>query len=295
MKNIEVQMARPRKNNGEYFSHDANMRNHRRVKALIAKFGFEGYGIWCMMLEVLTDSDFFEMILCEQEIILLSGDFTISSDRLKEIIDYCIKLNLLQNENGKLFSRNHKKRMSPLQEKRERERKKRQPNSDGPPKLSQENNTESRSDDSVSSISETDTMISETDSIQRKENQNEVNEIKGEQVKVEKGKKKKSNESEEMKKLSGEGFRRVEFSFLTKWIADKCKNVCKMNEGLTERSFDSLIKEYSLETIKQYLLKLNDLLFPPNYKFNEIDSVFLAICQLTEDGKIIISYRDKNK
>ena len=64
-------MARPRKNNAEYFSHDADMRNHRKVKAIRSKYGMQGYGVWCMTLETLTDCDNFEMTLDQIELEVL--------------------------------------------------------------------------------------------------------------------------------------------------------------------------------------------------------------------------------
>ena len=52
-------MARPKKNNAEYFTHDADMRNDVKIKALRRKFSHTGYAVWNYLLETLTDSDFF--------------------------------------------------------------------------------------------------------------------------------------------------------------------------------------------------------------------------------------------
>ena len=41
-------MARPKKNYCDYFPHDRDMRNHRKVKAIRTKFGPIGYAIWSM-------------------------------------------------------------------------------------------------------------------------------------------------------------------------------------------------------------------------------------------------------
>ena len=42
-------MARPKKNNAEYFTHDADMRNDVKIKALRRNFPTQGmpYGITC--------------------------------------------------------------------------------------------------------------------------------------------------------------------------------------------------------------------------------------------------------
>ena len=65
-------MARPIKNNADYFPHETGMRNDRRIKSLRKRHGAEGYGIYCMLLEVLTDSQGLQVKLTdlEQQLIL---------------------------------------------------------------------------------------------------------------------------------------------------------------------------------------------------------------------------------
>ena len=115
-------MARPIKNNADYFSHDADMRNDVKIKALRRKFSHVGYAVWCYLLEVLTDSDFFEIEYNELNTELLSADFDISTNEFKEIIDYCIKIELLQLENNILFSVNNKKRFDVILSNRKQKR-----------------------------------------------------------------------------------------------------------------------------------------------------------------------------
>jgi hypothetical protein len=95
-------MARPKKVNVDYFPHDVDMRNDLKVKSLRLKFGNQGYAYWCMTLEHLGDCDYFEYEWNELNIELLSTDFGITSDELSKFIEYCIKLELLQIENGYL-------------------------------------------------------------------------------------------------------------------------------------------------------------------------------------------------
>lgn len=115
-------MARPLKNNASYFGHDAEMRNNRKVKALRARFGLEGYAVWNMLLECLTDADNFCLAWQEIDIELLSGDFGIEAERLREIVEYAQKIGLVCIENEKLLSRKHQERMKPLLEIRDRKR-----------------------------------------------------------------------------------------------------------------------------------------------------------------------------
>ena len=115
-------MARPKKDNADYFSHDSDMRNDPKIKALRKNFGFMGYAVWCYLLEFLTDSDHFEIEWNELNIELLSGDFDCETKDLISIVDYCNKINLLVIENDKLYSFQHKKRFDSLLSKRKRDR-----------------------------------------------------------------------------------------------------------------------------------------------------------------------------
>jgi hypothetical protein len=112
-------MARPKKDNAEYHSHDKDMRNDPKIRALRKKFGHEGYAVYNMMLEVLTDADHFKYEWNPLNIEILSGDF--DTDQLEEIITYCTnKLQLFTIEDGVLFSYQHQKRFKPLLSKRKR-------------------------------------------------------------------------------------------------------------------------------------------------------------------------------
>ena len=117
-------MGRPNKNNAEYFSHDADMRNDIKIKALRRRFSHTGYAVWCYLLETLTDTDFFEVDYGELNQELLAADFDVSVEELQNIIEYSCKINLLQlSEDGKkLYSETHKRRFSVLVTKRERDR-----------------------------------------------------------------------------------------------------------------------------------------------------------------------------
>lgn len=115
-------MARPRKNNADYFSHDADMRNDIKIKALRRKYSHSGYAVWCYLLEVLSDSDFFEVEWSDLNIELLSADFDVSIKELRDIVDYAVRIDLLQIKNGVLYSETHKERFSALLTNRERKR-----------------------------------------------------------------------------------------------------------------------------------------------------------------------------
>lgn len=93
-------MARPTKHNVDYFSHDCGMRNDIKIKALRRNFGHIGYSFWNMILEHLGNCEYFEYEWNEFNIELLSADFDIDTDEISKMIQFCLKLNLLQIHNG---------------------------------------------------------------------------------------------------------------------------------------------------------------------------------------------------
>ena len=161
-------MARPKKNNADYFSHDNSMRNDDKIKAVRRKFWLEWYAIWCMILEKLTESDNFEIILDDISYELISWDFEISSDLLKNIVDYLILLKLLIKENNIIYSNWLKERLQSVIDKRNRNR---------------DNISDRKRDDSGKFVTETDRNstapgISVTETPQSKVKESKWKEIK---------------------------------------------------------------------------------------------------------------------
>lgn len=115
-------MARPKKDNADYFSHDADMRNDVKVKALRRRFSHKGYAVWCFILETLTNEDFFEVDYTPLNRELLAADFDVTVDELQQIVDYCCTLNLLQVncETERLFSEAHQRRFDDMLARREK-------------------------------------------------------------------------------------------------------------------------------------------------------------------------------
>lgn len=114
-------MARPIKDNADYFTHDADMRDDPKIKALRRKFKIAGYGVWCMLLEAITDSDNFRL---KVDLEIIAGDFDVDTDFLQQVMQYCIQLDLLQtNETCTLlWSKTLDNRFEALLSKRKRGR-----------------------------------------------------------------------------------------------------------------------------------------------------------------------------
>lgn len=96
-------MGRPQKTNADYFSHDNDMRNDRRILALRNRYSFDGYGVWCMLLEVLTDAEYFALDWDDLNQELIAAEFRIDQEKLTEIVAYCCKLQLVRVDDGKLL------------------------------------------------------------------------------------------------------------------------------------------------------------------------------------------------
>lgn len=112
-------MTRPIKQYCEYFSHDKDMRNHRKIKAVRVKFGISGYAIWCMILEYLTGCDGNRFNDSDEEIELISGDFGVSAPEIRHVLDYCSSLRLLFKKDGFVYSESLNERLKPVYLKRE--------------------------------------------------------------------------------------------------------------------------------------------------------------------------------
>jgi hypothetical protein len=104
-------MARPVKHNADYFSHDVGMRDDIKIKAVRRKFKHIGFSVWIMLLELLTSKEYFEYEWTELNIELLGPDFDCDAEEIKQIVDYCLSLNLLQLTNGYLHCNNLTKRL----------------------------------------------------------------------------------------------------------------------------------------------------------------------------------------
>ena len=98
-------MARPKRQTVDYFPH------------------FVKGGRTIFILETLTDTDYFEIDFNEVSQELLAADYDITVEELREIVQYCELIGLLQiTPENKVFSAAHQRRFSGLINKRERDR-----------------------------------------------------------------------------------------------------------------------------------------------------------------------------
>lgn len=119
-------MARPKKNNAEYFPHLTTMRNHRKVKAIRNKFGAVlGYAFWSMFLEYLTELDGNEFEFSQMECEMFAAELGVSASEIPPLINYCIEIELLfKTDTNFIYSDSLNEALKPVYEKRGRERNK---------------------------------------------------------------------------------------------------------------------------------------------------------------------------
>ncbi len=86
-----------------YFQHDYNARNDDKILELRANFGAEGYGVFWMLIETMAEND-----NGGAKAGLLGGlslGYGVAKARLLEIVNYCIEIGLLYEENGFYYSK----------------------------------------------------------------------------------------------------------------------------------------------------------------------------------------------
>jgi hypothetical protein len=99
-----------------YFSHDANAHIDDKILELRSEYGWEGYGIFWVLIEILrSQSDYsYE----RSKMAGLSIATAKPKDWLIEYIDYCIDLGLFVEKDGEFYSESLMIRMEQIDEKR---------------------------------------------------------------------------------------------------------------------------------------------------------------------------------
>lgn len=107
-------MARPRKNNLDLFRHEKDMRNDPKIKAARMMIGnFEGYCLYCWILEYMCDQEGLKIPLNEKQIKIMAIDFCVVPEMISKAIDlFTNTLDLFQVEDGFLICRQLRDRHS---------------------------------------------------------------------------------------------------------------------------------------------------------------------------------------
>jgi len=119
-------MGRPRKYHADYFPHPNNLRLDRKVRVIRTQFGHEGYAAIVMLFELLAGSPYFRVRYTEMELQLIAGEFEVDPETLRQIIDTAIGIELLEVEQGYLFSPTLNEWLHPLENYRNQNRKRKE-------------------------------------------------------------------------------------------------------------------------------------------------------------------------
>lgn len=85
-----------------YFSHDSNARNDDKILKLRSKFGYEGYGMFWAIIEVLRESSNYKFEL--NNIRLLQLSLGCSARKLQSFIEFCLNIGILAKDNQFFWS-----------------------------------------------------------------------------------------------------------------------------------------------------------------------------------------------
>lgn len=114
----------PKANNKDafYFSHDCNARNDNKILALRSLYGFEGYAIFFMIIEVLREQSDYKYPLGKYTFNTLSMQIQCNKELLENIVNDCCfefvddNSSLLSKDENFLWSDSLLKRMGRLDE-----------------------------------------------------------------------------------------------------------------------------------------------------------------------------------
>lgn len=108
------------KKDAYYFKHDSNARHDPKIKALIGKYGIEGYGRFWVIIENLRESSNYKLNNKKYVWEALANDMNIDAEDVKKFVDYCAEIELLEKTDDFFYSMSLMQRMNELDEIREK-------------------------------------------------------------------------------------------------------------------------------------------------------------------------------
>lgn len=101
-----------------WFRHDANARNDIKVIELRSLHGYEGYGLYFGILEVMREQAHYS--IPENKIGMVGVALGESPQKVKQVIDDCISVGLFEKSEGLIYSPSFLERMSKWEESKTR-------------------------------------------------------------------------------------------------------------------------------------------------------------------------------
>jgi hypothetical protein len=101
-----------------WFRHDANARNDIKIIELRSLHGYEGYGLYFGILEVMREQAHYA--IPENKIGMVSVALGESPQKVKQVMDDCISVGLFELSDGLIYSTSFLERMSKWEEQKTR-------------------------------------------------------------------------------------------------------------------------------------------------------------------------------
>ena len=106
-----------------YFSHDSNARNDIKIKAMMSRYGYEGYGMYWAIVEMLRETKDYELPMEDYTFLALQQEFNGCSTDVQQYINDCINtFKLFASDDESFWSESLKRRMGVMDKKREQAR-----------------------------------------------------------------------------------------------------------------------------------------------------------------------------
>lgn len=99
-----------------YFKHDSNARNDPKMKALINKYGMEGYGRFWVIIEHLREASNYKLSDKSYIWSALAEEMHCKIEQVQEFVNFCAEIELIEREDSFFYSSSLLERMQKLDE-----------------------------------------------------------------------------------------------------------------------------------------------------------------------------------
>ena len=105
-----------------YFTHDHNARHDAKIKALIKKYGIEGYGRFWMLVEIMRETNGYKISQKKYVLESLAEEMKCSVEEMTQFIKDCVEFELFVQDDGFFYSESLIVRMAKLEAIRDKNR-----------------------------------------------------------------------------------------------------------------------------------------------------------------------------
>ena len=106
----------------DWFKHDTDAASDPKLMKLVMQHGWEGYGIWWRLVEILAAESDGQLTLDDNQIDSISYCLHIRKIKLVKVLSCCVENELLTQQDGILYSESLRRRLNDYKELREKRR-----------------------------------------------------------------------------------------------------------------------------------------------------------------------------